>query len=318
MAHHLFHKHANHHVMEQRAHRIAGGRLSYAKGGGIHKEDDAHQPGEEDDSFETDRHLATDKFHRRAAHLQTAHPSRKKGGAVDGHHTKHRLDRGHHARGGRAHHGDEAEDRALFHKMMKEERKGRAHGGRNKKGGKHVTNVIVAPQGGHAGPPGGMPPMPPPGMARPPMGPPPGPPLGPPPGGPPGLGGAPGGMPPPGMPRKRGGAVKSGDAWGEGNKHKTPVQHTDGKQDGREIGRKPVITRRRGGAVAKGTSVAIKPQMTISDPVSREVHQAEKAPNNVSRAVPPAPPFKHHLQGGSKSGVARLQKQHEAHGGNAP
>jgi hypothetical protein len=183
---------------------------------------------------------------------------------------------------------------------------------------------------------------------RPPMAPPPGPPPG---GPPPGLGGPPGMPPPPMGMRKRGGRVGVRDqgpgdhmpeqppGWRESAKHKTPVQHTDGKQDGKDIGRGPVITKARGGkvkgvsvavppapvkfarggGVARGTSVAIKPTMTISDPVSRAVHQADKAPNNVSRAVKPAPPFGVHAgMAGGKSGVARLQKAHAAHGGNAP
>src|SRR5882672_9711747 len=70
------------------------------------------------------------------------------------------------------------------------DRPGRRRGGRTK-GGKHVTNVIVAPSGG-GGSPGGLP-MPPP---RPPMALPPGPPALPPGAGP---GGPPGGpaLPPP-------------------------------------------------------------------------------------------------------------------------
>src|SRR6266853_4433526 len=317
---HPFHAHRAHKVEKSRAHKIAGGRRLYKSEGAVN----AHQPGEEDDDFETDREVASDHVHKRQHHLQTAHPSRKHGGEVYGKAHKHRLDRKARKTGDRAH-GDEAEDRALFGKMIKEhDRKERAHGGRTKKGGKHVTNVIVAPQGGHGAPPMSMP-MPPPGAGalppRPPM---------PPPGPPPGMGAPPPGMPPPGMPRKRGGRVGvrgqgPGDAmpaqppgWRESTKHKTPVQHTDGKHDGGDIGRKAVITKRHGGSV-KGVSVAISPRQRISDPVSRPVHQAEKAPNNVSRAVRPAPPMENqHFKGGSKSGVGRLEKLHHVHGGNAP
>ena len=320
---HPYSQHMDHKVSKSRAHRIAGGRLSYARGGGVHKEDDAHQAGEEDDSFETDRSVASDRIHRRQRHLQTAHPSRKHGGHVDGHKAKHRLDRSARKHGGKASHGDEAEDRKLFGKLMKE-REGRKHGGRTKKGGKHVTNVIVAPQsgGGHPMlPPGGPPPgaMP----LRPPMGPPPGPPPGGPPGGAPmGLGapgGMPPGMPPPGM-RKRGGRVgvrnqgpgdrmpENPPGWTESAKHKTPVQHTDGKDDGANIGRGPVITKRRGGGV-KGVSVAVAPAERITDRVSKPVMLSGKSHTHVSQPVKPAKPLENHkFHGGSKSGIGRLEK----------
>ena len=151
------------------------------------------------------------------------------------------------ARGGRAH-PDKMEDEALIRKALNEhdeqqhggkktklkfasgggiEGEGakhhmgkRARGGHAGKGGKHVTNVIVAPQGG-----GGMhPPMaPPPAMqaaprpAPPPMPPRPAapPPSAPPPGAmPPGAGGPPMGMRPPGA-MKRGGGVKHRASGGE-------------------------------------------------------------------------------------------------------
>lgn len=130
------------------------------------------------------------------------------------------------ARGGKASHSDEKEDRALFKKMMNQHEKGeakvegRASGGRLDKlarGGKakgkgkkgnHVNIAIVNPKGGAeagaAPPPGGMP-MPPP---RSPLGGSLGMPPGPPPGMPP---------KPPGM-MKRGGKVpmKGGGDSGEG------------------------------------------------------------------------------------------------------
>ena len=327
---HPYHEHRQHHVEKRRAHKIAGGRLAYRDGGKVHKEDDAHIEGQEDDSFETDRQVASNPLHKRQRHLQSSHPSRKHGGHVDGHKGRHRLDRHHRKSGGRAaSHGDEAEDRALFKKMMSEHEhhKGRHHraaGGRtgHKGKGKHVTNVIVAPQGGHDRPmpmpvPMGGPPALPP---RPPVAPPPGPP-GPPPGlgGPPGL---PGGMPPPGL-RKRGGRVgvqnqgpgdkmpENPPGWTESAKHKTPVQHTDGKTDGANIGRGKPITYRRGGGV-KDVSVPVKAAQTIADPVSRRVHQAGTAPGMrvTSRAVPPTPPIAegHKFKGGAKSGVGRLEK----------
>lgn len=142
------------------------------------------------------------------------------------------------ARGGSAHHSDAKEDEALIRKAIGEhedqEHSGkhsklkfkdggavegeharqhlgkRARGGPTSKGGKgHVTNVIVAPQGGGAPPAGGMrPAMPPQAAPRPPM--PAQRPAGPPPGAMPG--GAPPGAPPMGMrppgAMKRGGEVK--------------------------------------------------------------------------------------------------------------
>ena len=72
-----------------------------------------------------------------------------KDGGMAGKRPKHRMDRKHRARGGRAHHADEAEDRALVREMVKPEaRKERARGGRNRKGGKTVVNIHVAPPHG--------------------------------------------------------------------------------------------------------------------------------------------------------------------------
>jgi hypothetical protein len=361
---HPFHAHRAHKVEKSRAHRIAGGRLGYAHGGGVQARGGTEA--EEDDSFETDRAVASDHVHKRQDHLSTAHPSRKHGGEVHGKKAKHRLDRKGRKHGGRAH-GDEAEDRKLVSKMLKEhDRKGHAAGGRaHHHGGKkgHVTtNVIVAPQGGSGGARPPMP-MPPPMAARPPMPPPGGlPPGGPP---PPGLGGGapPPGMPPPGLaggrppipgmpPRKRGGRVgvrnqgpegprgEDGPGWRSSEKHKTSVQHTDGKTDGPNIGRGKPITyarggnvakdtsvpvmaikprhgRAHGGSVAKGTSTAIPPVKRISDPVSHKVKALESM-DYTSKAALPAKPMHERLKGGSKSGVARLQKSHMLHGGNAP
>lgn len=140
------------------------------------------------------------------AHLREMHPGRKRAHAMSKHFK----------RGGKVH-SDEAEDRKLFSKMLKQHEKeempvegkksgGRldkyARGGRAKsksKGGHHTKiNIMVAPKGPHpadgaapAAPPLGA--SPPPGAA----------------GLPPGLGAGPGGppMPPPGM-MKRGGKVK--------------------------------------------------------------------------------------------------------------
>lgn len=130
-----------------------------------------------------------------------------------------------HKRGGAAH-PDEAQDRKLFKKMLKEhdakvhgkKSGGRldkyARGGKTKgKHGNHVNIAIVAPHG--AGQQGAAPAapgvLPPPGGGLPPK-----PPMMP----PPGAGGPPGGLPP-GM-MKRGGKVpmKAGAITGEGRKEK--------------------------------------------------------------------------------------------------
>lgn len=122
------------------------------------------------------------------------------------------------AKGGKVKHDDEAQDRALFKKMMKKEDKGEfkvggavsapradrfARGGKAKgkshKGGTHIKIAVVAPHSKPGMDPG-APPMGPSAMM-----PPGGPPMAPPPGmAPPGAGGP----PPPGMPpMKRGGAL---------------------------------------------------------------------------------------------------------------
>jgi hypothetical protein len=319
---HPYHQHRSHIVEKERAHKVAGGRLAYARGGGVHKEESGHSVGEEDDSFETDRAVASDHIHKRERHLQTAHPSRKGGGHVEGKKAKHRLDRHNRKRGGAAKHPDEKEDRALVKRMLKEhDRDHRASGGRNhKKGGKHVTNVIVAPQGGNDKPvpvpvPSGGPP---PAMAMPPR-----PPMGPPPGAPPMMGGPPGAgagpMPPV---RKAGGRIgvrnqgpgdpHVGEPPGkkESKKHETPVQHTDGKADTGDIGRPKPVTFKRGGKVT-GVSVAI-PQVRSGearDHTSKAVPQLGKPPNVTSVPVAPrAAASKPNFHGGSKSGVGRLEK----------
>lgn len=147
-------------------------RNHYKSGGGITKEWDEKQ----------DEHDIARGVHAHEAHLHKGQPKTKlkDGGHIEGHAARHHLGK-------------------------------RARGGANKGKG-HVTNVIVAPQGGPPG--GGMrPPAPPMATAQPPRPMPPrpaAPPAGPPPGGMP-PGGAPGGMPPgmkpPGM-MKSGGGVK--------------------------------------------------------------------------------------------------------------
>ena len=170
-----------------------------------------------------------------------------------------------------------AEGKLPKHRMDK-----RARGGRTKHGGKTVVNVIA---GGHPGM-GAPPMMPPPGAGpavapamppRPPMA---GPPMGMPPGGmPPGA--------PPMGPRRSGGrayasggAVKSGPAWEEGVRNGSHPHNTPGKNDGKDIGRKQVVTYKTGGAVE----------------ASNKVEGASKLP------------------GGSGGGKARLAKEKAYHG----
>jgi len=164
------------------------------------------------------------------------------------------------ASGGGVHHSDEKEDEALIRKEVKPaalkheggkahhraDRPHRASGGRVKSKGT-VVNINVAPSGdgahpmpvpvpAPAGPPPGPPGMPPPGAGGPPPGLPPRPPM-------------PGGGGPPMPMRARGGGIKSGPAWHEGLRNGTQVQHTDGKMDGKDIGRGKPITYATGGPV---------------------------------------------------------------------
>jgi hypothetical protein len=109
------------------------------------------------------------------------------------------------------------------------------------------------------------------------------------------------------MPRKRGGRALS-SAWNEGLKHGTKVQHTDGKDDGADIGRKPVITKAKGGAV-EGVSVAVAPKERSAPNVSKAVLPKAKSHVRVSQPVPAADPLdRPHFKGGSKSGIGRLEK----------
>lgn len=165
--------------------------------------------------------------------------------------------------------------------VARADRPARARGGRlGKKSKGHTLNVIVAPSApkapdAHAAIPGvaaGLPPGPalPPRPPMPPMGAGPMPP--------------PGAVPPPGMPPryaggrayKRGGKVNADTAGiGVG---RTPVQHSPNKQDGKNIGRKDVITKATGGPIT-----------------SKYGFRSGMAP---------------HAKGGAGGGLAKLDKAH--------
>jgi hypothetical protein len=49
--------------------------------------------------------------------------------------------------------------------------------------------------------------------------------------------------------RASGGSIKSGPAWKEGLRNMTQISHQPGKNDLKDIGRGPAVTRRRGGSV---------------------------------------------------------------------
>lgn len=141
-----------------------------------------------------------------------------------------------------------------------------ARGGKvkGKKAGTNV-NVIIAPQGGGAAGPGAAlkPPMAA-GLPPPPIG-----------GPPPGMGAGPPGLPPmppgpPGMPGMHrsggrayasGGKVKNGPAYDEGRRNGTQVQHSDGKNDGKDLGRGKPITYAKGGGVQAGNLLGRKINM---------------------------------------------------------
>lgn len=209
---------------------------------------------------------------------------------------------------GGAVHSDEAEDKAMVKKMVKPsamrmtggpvkaraDKVNRARGGRTKHGGKHTVNVIVAP-GGNKPPMPMMPPPGPPPTATAPM--PPRQMMPPPPAG------IPGGGPPM---RARGGKVDQANKAGAA-KQRTMVQHAPGKDDSKDIGRKPVVTKANGGALtgshgerAKGlpgmfdrTATYNKPSRATGGPISST--KAKMAP---------------HAKSGAGGGLSRLDKQH--------
>jgi hypothetical protein len=60
---------------------------------------------------------------------------------------------------------------------------------------------------------------------------------------------------------KRGGGVKDGPAWKEGLRDGTQVQHADGKDDGKDIGRGRVVTYKTGGAVEHPKKGGMAPKL---------------------------------------------------------
>lgn len=152
----------------------------------------------------------------------------------------------------------------------RQDRPGRARGGRAPKGKGTNVNVIIAPQGAA----GAAPPMIPPGVAGPGAGPPPPMPMRPP--LPPPMAGGPGpGMPPPGMPPRShggrtyatGGAVNAGSSvFNAGRKAGTQVQNNpSGKNDQKDVGRGRVITYKTGGRVKRDSGGAVSGGSAISD-----------------------------------------------------
>jgi hypothetical protein len=117
-----------------------------------------------------------------------------------------------------------------------------------------------------------------------------------------------------------GGASTPGDvmpadssSWKEGERHATPVQHTDGKTNQQDIGRPKPITYHKGGAV-KGVSKATAPVKPIQGQsrVSQATPPAYSA-GAVSRALKPAKALgSHQLKSGSGGGLARLEKAKRA------
>ena len=131
-------------------------------------------------------------------------------------------------------HSDVAEDRALIRESVKASALKRARGGR---AGKVDININVG--GAPSGPPSAGP-LPPPALGapiRPPV--PSAPPVPP----------VPPQLPGPPLMRAKGGRIKPGPGWTESERLKTPVQHTDGKLDGKDVGRKQVVTYATGGRI---------------------------------------------------------------------
>lgn len=231
------------------------------------------------------QHRQTAKEHSRVGHITKGYA---KGGAV---------------------HEDAKQDRKLIKKMMKSElhadgdkskhrmdRPKRAKGGRVKKGNaKTIVNVIT---GGHpAG--GAIPPMPAPPMGVAPAGAMPAPAVVPHPMPMPPPGAGPGGPAPMPM-RAKGGRVNQGSpVYEEGKRNGTQVQHRDGKDDQKDIGRRRVVTFMAGGRVKKSDGGDCGPQMP-----TRAKGGRVESPDGVAKATM--------LPGGGGGGEARLAKAHRA------
>lgn len=102
--------------------------------------------------------------------------------------------------------------------------------------------------------------------------------------------------------------------WVEGEKHKTPVQHTDGKIDQPDIGRGKPITYNKGGAVPRVSHAAppVKP-LQGKPTVSKATPSAYSDGPKVSHAEKPVKaPGKVGLTGGGGGGIARLEKARRA------
>jgi hypothetical protein len=125
--------------------------------------------------------------------------------------------------------------------------------------------------------------------------------------------------------RARGGRIKDGPAWNEGLKAGTPVQHRDGKSDGKDIGRGKVVTFKTGGGVIKtfraggggvgqtsgssGPGATYKPtykrtKEPLVPSMARAMGGKIEAPKGVESASK--------LPGGAGGGEARLAKEHRA------
>ena len=81
-----------------------------------------------------------------------------------------------------------------------------------------------------------------------------------------------------------GGAVKSGPAWEEGVRNGSHPHNTPGKNDGKDIGRKQVVTYKTGGAVE----------------ASNTVEGASKLPGGSGGAVKDGPTWKEGVRNGTQ------------------
>jgi hypothetical protein len=196
----------------------------------------------------------------------------------------------------------------------------RARGGRTKKHGSTHVNVIVAPQGGGAGPAGIAP-----GLARPPVVPvapglppaagmgapamPPRPPMAMPPGGMPPMGGPPGAVPP-GIvpPRKRGGRVHREDGGPTGSVGDAKEQAAEENLiNSQAAATANAASKKRGGRVHEDEAQdRALIQKTLKDEGLIRSDKAEKT--SVRARGGRLPNQVHHMTAGSVTGIARLEK----------